>query len=833
MTAFYLGPLGRLRPLDLVQRGASAQADRASSSFVTLGGRRFIQRAPAGPRDWSLSLGARRDASLVAHLAACASGALPGPLFLYTGDAARTNLLPADVAAPGRAGSTALGSVAGSVAVGMPSGVESLTGVVQQATAGAWSASVPLLPDTAYVLSGWSSAAGAAVEWRTVSAGGVPVASGTLATAAVDGGFYGAVEVASGTAAGVQVRLAAGSRTVGGLRLVEGVLPTSGTVTRRNLVPNPSFEAGVTGWSASGAPSVGRTTTLPFAGRVGDFIGYIVGDGSSPYAGAAATVAGWEAGQWVAARAWLATELVGSGVVASLRLRFTTPGGTTSVSTQWRPAQFYAGRYFTVAGQVPAGATGVEVQARIYSGSESVNLSSGSRMWLDQVIASTAATEVEARNAVVGSDPLAAWRDLAASRTAQVVAIGDSITEGAGASNIALRWQTILQSALRGSSTGAQFPFLPAYPATGAGVPVTRTGNVIANASYGMGGRTAVVQDGGQVAFTFTGTSCQVMHTRGSGTGVMSVQIDGGTPVVVDTNSASGASSNAALWSSGPLTAGAHTVTVTRHSSSAAGQHVYLQGLLTYNGDERGGVRVLDSAHSGWSTKQMVEGTPDRISRMSTAVQAAGGADLATIAFGTNDPVNSVTAADFEANVRRMIAALRADGFDGPVLLIGMYRGNTVPDDPFRQYAEGMARIASEDKMVAFLDLRGQMPDVPTPHTAPSGQGFYADGLHPSDLGHSKIASLVNAALTGAPTGSSGYFDGATPPAPGRYITWDGTPHASSSTEYILPDGATLPGWMPGRGVPQVVVDDPTETLQLVTSREVLADYQVTIREVG
>ena len=252
MTAFYLGPLGRLRPLDLVQRGASAQVSRASSSFVTLGGRRFIQRAPAGPRDWSLSLGARRDASQVAHVAACATGALPGPLYLYAGDAARTNLFPADVAAPGRAGSTALGSVLGSVAVGMPSGVESLTGVVQQAAQGAWSPVVPVRASTGYVLSGWSSAAGAAVDWRMVSAGGVPVSSGTLSTGAVEGGFYGAVEVSSGTAAGVQVRLAAGSLTVGGLRLVEGVLPTSGTVTRRNLIPNPSFE------TASGTVEVSR-----------------------------------------------------------------------------------------------------------------------------------------------------------------------------------------------------------------------------------------------------------------------------------------------------------------------------------------------------------------------------------------------------------------------------------------------------------------------------------------------------------------------------------------------------------------------------------------------
>lgn len=223
MTAFYLGPLGRLRAVPLVQRGAAGQVSRASATFETLGGRRYVQRAPRGPRDWGLSLGERRDPSVVAHLAACASGALPGPLYLYAMDAALTNLLPADVAAPCQAGTTALGSVAGTVAVGMPSGVETLTGVVQQATVGAWSAVVPVRASTSYSLSAWATATGAAVEWRTVTTAGAQVATGTLSAAAVTGAYRGAVSIAAGaTVAGVQVRTSVGTRTVGGLRLTEG-----------------------------------------------------------------------------------------------------------------------------------------------------------------------------------------------------------------------------------------------------------------------------------------------------------------------------------------------------------------------------------------------------------------------------------------------------------------------------------------------------------------------------------------------------------------------------------------------------------------------------------
>ena len=46
--------------------------------------------------------------------------------------------------------------------------------------------------------------------------------------------------------------------------------------------------------------------------------------------------------------------------------------------------------------------------------------------------------------------------------------------------------------------------------------------------------------------------------------------------------------------------------------------------------------------------------------------------------------------------------------------------------------------------------------------------------------------------------------------------------------------GAALPdAWLPGQGVPQVVVDDPSETLQLVTAGRIAADYSITLREVG
>lgn len=218
-----LGPLGALRAMPSVAPGGTPEVSRASSDLVTLDGALHVQRAPGSSRTWSVQ-GRLLSPADIAFLTACADGTVPGPLFLYTGDAARTNLLPSDVAAPGRAGTTALGSSLGTVPVGMPSGVETLTGAVQSTSgAGAWSRTVPLLPGVGYVLSAWGAGIpGPLIEWRTVSTGGGQISTGVVIGSAEGGSLYGAVAITAGSAAGVQVRLGAGQRTVGGLRLTEG-----------------------------------------------------------------------------------------------------------------------------------------------------------------------------------------------------------------------------------------------------------------------------------------------------------------------------------------------------------------------------------------------------------------------------------------------------------------------------------------------------------------------------------------------------------------------------------------------------------------------------------
>ena len=355
------------------------------------------------------------------------------------------------------------------------------------------------------------------------------------------------------------------------------------------------------------------------------------------------------------------------------------------------------------------------------------------------------------------------WWAAVKAGTAQAVMIGDSITEGTGATSADRRWQTLVQTAL--SPLGPVWPFTPAWPNSSAtGYPVTRLGavrrtNTLAT-RWGLGWRAAeIYDDTGSITFSFTGTSCKVMYTKASSTGVMTVQIDGATPVTIDTSSATvPPATNGATWSSGPLTLGQHTVVVRRSPASAAGQSVWIQGLLTYRGDEASGVRVLDAARHGISSSFMTEDAerlPALVGKstgVTGAIQGAGGADLIVMALGTNDYGQGVPPATFGENVQALIAALRtpapALGFQGSILLLGMYLGRERDPILWQEYQRQLVAIAAADPKVAYFDLRRRMPVVPPSSNDVSGLGLYMDALHPSDAGHQWIARVMTDYLT-------------------------------------------------------------------------------------
>lgn len=350
------------------------------------------------------------------------------------------------------------------------------------------------------------------------------------------------------------------------------------------------------------------------------------------------------------------------------------------------------------------------------------------------------------------SEPMTKWSSAlasAGSSPAKVVVIGDSISEGTGASTVTNRWQTVMQTALRGGATGASIPFIPAWPQSSvSGFPVTRSGNVGQNSTttaIGLGWRGADLRDDTAVlTFTFTGDRCKAMVYAASSTGIMSIQIDGGTPTLVNTQTPT-MTAGQQTWDSGALTSGAHTVVIRRSATSPAGNYVYVQGLLTFNGDLTAGVRVLDAARHGINSAFV---SSARANGVGGAIAATGGAQLAIIGLGTND-YSVTTPAAFKANIEILIAGLRSNGFTGSILLLGMYLGGGRDNATWSTYLDQYAAIATTDPDVYFLDLRDYMPPVPTPSTEPSGLGYYNDSLHPTDLGYARMGRVLAARLKG------------------------------------------------------------------------------------
>ena len=355
--------------------------------------------------------------------------------------------------------------------------------------------------------------------------------------------------------------------------------------------------------------------------------------------------------------------------------------------------------------------------------------------------------EPEAFGLPVGPSKLAGWRKALRSRTSRpvtVAVVGDSISEGTGATRLAYRWvnraQTTLREAL-GVPQGAEWPFIPAlYATSAADRPVATTGTPTANTTTGLGWRAADLNGSDDmVTFTFTGTSAAVVVSKASGTGVMEVSVNGGTPVTYNTNSANGGGSGAYHWPVPGITSrGTYTVTVTW----ASGSSVLLHGLATWDGDETQGVRVVDCAHHGWGYQTTNQA---RINSMGVCL-AAVKPDLIVSAFGTNDIATNQPEI-FRTQVQAYLTRYHASCPDVPVVLLWVYKIAAHSEAQYATYRRVLAEVAASDPLAHLLVLRGDMPDVVDPVTDPANGGLYAETIHPGDEGHRRIAALVTRAI--------------------------------------------------------------------------------------
>lgn len=314
------------------------------------------------------------------------------------------------------------------------------------------------------------------------------------------------------------------------------------------------------------------------------------------------------------------------------------------------------------------------------------------------------------------------------------LALGDSITEGSGATDRDHRWINLAAGKLRaaaGISGGAGY--LPAWQNTGwadAHAPWSWPGGT-GDANWGKtwGGRVSVLAAGATGRLVVTGTSLDLwVHAYGGGPTV-AVAVDGGTPVVIDTNTATEAGQRTHI----PFPArGSHTITVTNTGSGVAA----IGGAMVYDGDESTGLRLYDAAFSGATSQQIGAQTGSNLTLPALEnIVGIAAPDFITIEAGINDERQSVPVADVITHIDTLIGGLRTVTPRARIMLVHCYApaGETAAWQP---YLDALRNYAATHRSVGVLDLADLMGG-----TATTSGLWQADGTHPSNAGHERIAS--------------------------------------------------------------------------------------------
>jgi len=326
-----------------------------------------------------------------------------------------------------------------------------------------------------------------------------------------------------------------------------------------------------------------------------------------------------------------------------------------------------------------------------------------------------------------------------------VAVLGDSITEGQGATQFDRRWVSKLQEQLRAhlptsGLAGGGRGFIAAEM-TGQNSftsPASNVGGPRASHPYGPKRHSLVLEEAGhEVSFALNGTSCDLLYIGGTG-GSVTYSVDGGAPVVfvIPGPLLDGQKERITFPSSGE-----HTLTVAWASGDS-----YIHGVIEYNGDEEKGIHVNDAGHYGWNTGYGSAGWLQGgfAGNFWPAGVASLGSDLLMVALGTNDPVSGISPTEHKSNIEGIISKVRAGyaelGWSAPPVLLVPYGGPANTASSWQGYVSAELEIAAEDPAVAISDLSLRLPNA----SLPDDLGLYADGVgHPSDKGHSMTGDAL------------------------------------------------------------------------------------------
>lgn len=344
------------------------------------------------------------------------------------------------------------------------------------------------------------------------------------------------------------------------------------------------------------------------------------------------------------------------------------------------------------------------------------------------------------------ASPLAAWNTALSNRgttPARYLLMGDSLTEGQGASTRALRWQDRMHTALLGnySLTGGAGLLQPAYgvyapDSTWSQWQTASTGTITYDVTTGQAASWGLhrvrVANTATITYTFFGTGVDVWWLGGTGAGATTYQIDGGGSTAI-TPGTTGTLVASRTQISG-LSAASHTIKFTGTTANP----FMLIGLMIYNGDAAAGLQKYDSGSTSAAASHYAGFNP----QFTTMVQLAA-PDLVMLGLGGND-AGVVTASTFQSQMAGLITSLQGmTKAPSIILVICPQISGTSYVEPWANYRTAIFNLGTTYNC-NVVDLTAQ--GFPTTDT--SGTGLYrTDGIHFNDSGQAKMASVAGAAL--------------------------------------------------------------------------------------
>lgn len=335
-----------------------------------------------------------------------------------------------------------------------------------------------------------------------------------------------------------------------------------------------------------------------------------------------------------------------------------------------------------------------------------------------------------------------------------ILVIGDSISEGTGATQRTRRWVDQFQKRMR-----EQFPttgvlggegFVKGLYTSGVtfGHGWTYSGNITSNGTFGFGRSIAVLSGSdGAITRTVTGTSIKLLALTNNTTGVAEVRY-------VTSGGSLPATANATFTTtSGVSTSKVDgTIVVTFPSRGTydvqikwkSGGSVNLNGLWVYDGDENAGIRVTESAQHGSTTANwtpgatLSNGSTNQDSVAMTPAITALDPDLVIIGLGGNDRTSNVSVDTYKANLASLIQVIK-NACSASIVLLGEYQEGA-GTNAWPNYLAAQKSLADNDPTRVYLySLYDRFP-ISSDNAL---TWVHTDGVHPSDRGHATIAEFL------------------------------------------------------------------------------------------